>query len=209
MILRNRDFLWFLCIISCLLACYFFTFIYESIWFYLFPFAVISLAYVLPVYKSQSGWLRLRDVPFIKIVLIALTWAFVTEGLPSILATSKMEFLPFFERFLFIFAITIPFDIRDLHFDHIRLKTIPQVFGVNKAKWLGISFLFIAELILFYRCFFLDDMDLSGLLAVYITYEISTFFLYKSHPKQKERFVTVGVEGMSILMGIMYLVFNY
>lgn len=208
-ILRNRDFLWFLCIISCLLACYFFTFIYESIWFYLFPFAVISLAYVLPVYKSQSGWFRLRDVPFIKIVLIALTWAFVTEGLPSILATTKMEFLPFFERFLFIFAITIPFDIRDLYFDHVSLKTIPQVLGVNKAKWLGISFLFIAELILFYRYFFLDEMNLWSSLAVYITYEISTFFVYKSHTNQKERFVTVGVEGMSILMGLMYLLFNY
>ena len=47
-----------------------------------------------------------------------------------------------------------------------------------------------------------------SLLAVYITYEISTL-VHKSHPKQKERFVTVGVEGMSILMGLMYLVFNY
>ena len=206
---RNTGFLWFLCVISCLSAIYFFTFICEPLWFYLLPMAIISVAYVIPFYKSQSGWLRLRDVPSIKIFLIALTWAFVTEGLPSILATNKIDFLPLLERFLFILAITIPFDIRDLHFDHMRLKTIPQMLGVNKAKWLGISFLFIAELILFCRYFFLDDMNLWSLLAVYITYEISTFFVYKSHPKQKERFVTVGVEGMSILMGLMYLVFNY
>ena len=28
--------------------------------------------------------------------------------------------------------------------------------------------------------------------------------LYKSHPKLQERFVTIGVEGMSILMAVLY-----
>ena len=36
-------------------------------------------------------------------------------------------------RFLFVFAICIPFDIRDVKYDNIKLKTIPIVFGIGAA----------------------------------------------------------------------------
>lgn len=40
------------------------------------------------------------------------------------------------ERFAFIFALTVPFDIRDMKIDHSQgVKTLPLTFGVRKSKW--------------------------------------------------------------------------
>ncbi len=205
-IFRYRELLWALSIVSGFIACYFFTSLYRSIWVYLLPMSIVSVTYVLPVYKTSFGhWVRLRDVPCLKIFLIAMTWAFVTEGLPSILSIDKVDSLALLERFLFVFAITIPFDIRDLHFDKMSLRTLPQLFGPVGARRIGISALLVAELILAYRCFFENSIDFWSGIVVYFTYEVSAFLVYKSHPNSKERYVTLGVEGMCIFMGVMYL----
>jgi len=203
-IYKLRAFLWALCIASGLMAFYFFMAIYAYVLFPLVIMAIVSMAYGLPIYKKPTGWLRLRDVPGLKIFLIAVIWAFVTDGLPVLINGQKLEFLPLLERFLFVFAITIPFDIRDLRFDEFNLATIPQYFGVRKARWIGIGALLIAELILAYRFFFEGDFNLWGAVAIYLTYEFSAFLIYRSHPNLQERFVTFGVEGMSILMGVLF-----
>ena len=115
-----------------------------------------------------------------------------------------LYYLALFERFLFIFAITIPFDIRDVNYDAFHLSTIPQYFGINTAKWIAFFALLSSELILFYRFFFNNDFNLIGALAIYISYEFSFLLIYKCHSYSKERYFTIGVEGMSILMGALF-----
>lgn len=100
--------------------------------------AIISLGYVFPIVK---GNLRLRDFNHIKIFLIAIVWTWVTVILPA-LEWGEMGntsvWLMVLERALFIFAITLPFDIRDIKIDeHINVKTIPAVIGARKAKFLA------------------------------------------------------------------------
>jgi hypothetical protein len=84
------------------------------------------------------------------------------------------------------------------------LGTIPQYLGVNTAKCIALMAIFLSELILFYRFFFINDMNLIGAIAIYITYEFSFIFIYRSHLYSKEKYFTVGVEGMSILMGVLF-----
>ena len=203
-IFKLRILLWVICILSGLTSFYFFTVIYQPILPLLIAMAAISLAYALPVYKKGDEWLRLRDIPGVKIFLIAIVWSLVTEGFPALMSGNTIKALPLIERFLFIFAITIPFDIRDMRFDDHNLSTIPQYFGVRKARWIGVVALLFAELILAYRFFFMDHFNLLGIIAIYLTYELSVLLIYKSHPQLQERFVTMGVEGMSILIGLLF-----
>ena len=203
-IFKLRRLLWVLCVLSGLISFYFFTVIYRPILSLLIAMTAISLAYALPVYKKRDTWLRLRDIPGVKIFLIAIVWSLVTEGFPTLMSGNTLKVLPLLERFLFIFAITIPFDIRDMRFDGQNLSTIPQYFGVRKARWIGIGALLFAELILAYRFFFMGHFNLLGIIAIYLTYELSVFLIYKSHPQLQERFVTLGVEGMSILIGLLF-----
>lgn len=83
----------------------------------LVPFALITLFYIIPMGKFQGRWVRLRDIPYVKIFLIALVWAGVTVLLPLVKAgipvSSPKVLLHFFARCCFIFSITLPFDIRD------------------------------------------------------------------------------------------------
>ena len=203
-IFRFRVFLWGLCICSAIAAFVYFLKVDEFIYLTLILMGSISIAYSLPVYKKEGVWLRLRDLPTIKIFLIAFVWAVVTSLLPMQVSNVSIDWLKVLERFLFVFAITIPFDIRDLRFDADNLRTIPQMFGVKNARYIGIVALTFAELILFYDYFFLGMYSLFSALAIYITYELSVLLVYKSHPSSPERYFTLGVEGTSILLGLLF-----
>ena len=203
-IYRFRRFFWFVCVISALIAFYFLVTISEYIFLPIIGLGFVSIIYGLPIYKNGSHLFRLRDVPGLKIFLIAFVWSYVTEGLPALINGEPLYYLALFERFLFIFAITIPFDIRDVNYDASHLATIPQYFGVNNAKWMSLFAILLSELILFYRFFFNNDLNLIGAVAIYITYEFSFLLIYRCHLYSKERYFTVGVEGMSILMGALF-----
>ena len=203
-IFRFRAFLWFFSIISAIAAFIFFLRVDESIYYPLLFMGLISIAYSLPVYKKQGIWLRLRDMPFIKIFIIAFVWAIVTSLFPMQVSDVPINWLVVIERFLFVFAITIPFDIRDLRFDAENLNTIPQVFGIKKARYIGLVAIVIAEALLFYNYFFFGMYSLFSALAIYISYELSAVLVYKSHPSLTERYFTLGVEGTSILLGLLF-----
>ena len=203
-IFKLRRLLWVICVLSGLTSFYFFREIYAPILSLLVVMVLISLAYALPVYNKGGEWIRLRDIPGVKIFLISIVWSIVTEGFPALISGNSIQLLPVLERFLFIFALTIPFDIRDLRFDNHELLTIPQYFGIRTARIIGVVALLLAELILAYRFFFRDDFNLWGATAIYLTYELSAFLIYKSHPNLQERYVTMGVEGMSILIGLLF-----
>jgi 4-hydroxybenzoate polyprenyltransferase len=119
------------------------------------PFLLLVILYVMPLYQKDGQWKRLRDIPFLKIFLIATVWAFVTVQVP--LAVSQPDsymsagfWLSFSQRFLFIFAITLPFDIRDLAHDRqFGVKTFASVLGVNRLKNLS-HLLLIATLLVVY-----------------------------------------------------------
>ena len=113
---------------------------------------ILSMLYVLPVFKRQR---RLRDIHFIKIFVIALVWAVLTVLLPlagCLDCTSKeAHYLLFIERFVFIFAITLPFDIRDLKVDaEHNVKTISAKIGTSMTWILCLTLLGLSTFIIGY-----------------------------------------------------------
>tara|TARA_B110000196_G_C21065400_1_gene624593 strand:- start:122 stop:1021 length:900 start_codon:yes stop_codon:yes gene_type:complete len=203
-IFKYRVFLWVLCVVSGVCAFLFFLKVDDFVLYTLLFMGLISVAYSLPVYKKNGSWLCLRDVPSIKIILIAFVWAVVTSIFPMQVSGVPINWLKVLERFLFVFAITIPFDIRDLRFDALNLYTIPQVFGIKNARYIGMLSLLFAEGILFYEYFFLEVYPFYSALAIYLVYELSVLLVYKSHPYMPERYFTLGVEGASILLGLLF-----
>ena len=124
------------------------------------PLALISFSYSIPFLPSKDGPIAVRDIPGAKIFLIALVWTGVTWVLPiqeAGISWTAMHYLIALERFLFIVAITIPFDIRDLRYDSDSMRTIPQLLGYSKAKDLAIFLLIICGGIHAYVEFFLGS----------------------------------------------------
>ncbi|MFO7719995.1 MAG: hypothetical protein R6W85_06110, partial [Gillisia sp.] len=94
----------------------------------------LTLLYAVPVFSKNRN---LRGLTGVKIYVIAFVWAGVTVVLPLVDKIDLLQrdvFLEFLQRFGFIIALTLPFEIRDLKFDLEELRTIPQKIGVKKTK---------------------------------------------------------------------------
>jgi hypothetical protein len=100
------------------------------------------------LYSIPLPFIRLRNIPGIKAILIACVWVFFLAGFPAINEGIVLTHpnLIFGSMFTFFLAITIPFDIRDIEKDPEELKTIPQRFGIPKAKVLSYIILVISLL---------------------------------------------------------------
>ena len=112
----------------------------------LVPFSIITFFYTIPFFKFRNRTFSFRNFPFIKIVSISISWAGVSLLFPLLEAEKVIDFtiyLEFVQRFLFVIALTIPFDIRDFNSDDESLKTLPIVFGIRKSKFIGLFLLFV------------------------------------------------------------------
>ena len=89
----------------------------------------ISFLYIIPS-KRQAG---LRWIPGFKLFLIAATWTVLTTHMPLWGYSLENYFLIIIAVFFLIIGLTIPFDIRDFNSDHTQLKTVPLLFGINRA----------------------------------------------------------------------------
>ena len=87
----------------------------------------------------------LRKIPFIKIFVISFVWtisSMLLLVLENNIPISQNIVLHLIARFLFVFAITIPFDIKDLKYDAQSLRTIPLFFGVSQSRFIAVFVLF-------------------------------------------------------------------
>ena len=150
----------------------------------------------------------LRKIPSSKIFIISLVWtisSMLLVLLENQILLSQNSILHLFARFLLIFAITVPFDIRDLNFDNKELRTIPLVFGALKARIIAISALFICAIITVFQ-YIHEDINSPNLLALILLYFVSSIFIAKSDVSKREMYFSFWVESLSILGYIFLLI---
>ena len=151
---------------------------------------------------------RLRDFDQIKIYLIAGVWAFVTVFLPFLNSGQELNLaiiLMILERGLFIFAITLPFDIRDLNVDnHGDVKTIPAVIGIEKTKKLGYGILVLC-LALALCNYYLGLYDLKILIGLSISYLTSAWLISFSSTERHDYFYSALMDGTMIIQFLIVL----
>jgi len=143
----NKKKILVLTIVSALLAIYLGLSLNRDALLALLPFGLFTLFYVVPIPIRRNSTLALRKVAFLKLFLIAFSWAGVTVLIPLVNYDIDIQFnnelIIFVQRFLFVIVITIPFDIRDMNFDDTRIKTLPQVISIQKSKVFGLFLLMV------------------------------------------------------------------
>jgi 4-hydroxybenzoate polyprenyltransferase len=110
----------------------------------LVPLTALAIGYSWPVLPWRGRWRAIREVPLLKVFLIAGVWSAVTVGLPALALhqplASALGLLA--QRFCLVTALAIVFDIRDYSRDQAAgLRTFPTVLGVAGAKAISLSFL--------------------------------------------------------------------
>jgi len=167
-------------------------------------FAALTFFYAVPISKYKN----LRRQGGLKIFIVAVVWAGVTVIVPVVsesILWSTSIWLSFIQRILLVIVLILPFEVRDLAFDVVALRTLPQQFGIKKAKGIGIMLLVICMLLEGFKypiasphlwSLFLVCVLLGGLLVV-------------SKMKQSRYFASFFVEGIPILWLGVYLLFIY
>ena len=105
----------------------------------------LGILYQLPLIKIHETHISLKNVPYLKVPLIAFVWTIITLIIPLI-EVNKMNgesYLLVTERFLFIFALAIPFDIRDYKKDKMNgIFTYPVLWNIKISKIISIVSIF-------------------------------------------------------------------
>lgn len=182
-------------------------FINPLCWILLIPMGITSLFYVVPIPIINKS---IRAINFAKIYFIALVWSLIIIGLPFI-ESSGFHFnlttfiLAFSQCFIFIIAITLPFDVRDIPFDkNTNLKTIPLVLGINNTLIL-IQVLLSFSLIIFY---FLP-VSHNHLLGLLIAHVITMVITLLTNKNRKELFYAAWVESTVFIMWFSVFLSDY
>ncbi|MCB0762079.1 MAG: hypothetical protein KDC12_11200 [Flavobacteriales bacterium] len=211
---RNSLFLWIWTIAGAmgLLACL--PQLHAVDWLLLsFP-GLISLLYIARIFRYRGKRLSGRQLPFIKIWLIGLSWAIMGtwfpllhfEGAGSI--GDPVVWYWFAEKLLFIVAITIPFDIRDLKFDAPSMNTFPQWLGVKRSKILAVGFLAVGGMLAI-RQMMLGWYTPLQCGALWMIQLLAIFLVWRSHSSRPESWYVGWIDGTILLQSLAVISANY
>lgn len=176
------------------------------------PIALLTMFYSIPVFRSRKYLFRLREIPYLKIFLIATVWSTSTILLPIVqtdIRFSKAHVaIMLIERFLFIFAIAIPFDIRDLEADRqAGLKTIPML--LNEKKALNLSYFSLLAFFLISFFHYQNRNEWFLIWALGISAATTFLFLWSVKIRKMKDYYYGILDGTMLLQGLLVLVFYY
>ena len=180
----------------------FLNFITVAIGLAIFTF---TIAYVTPIFGLKKNF---RNFGGIKVLIVSICWSATSVLVPvaeSQLFLDQKSIIVFFQRIFLIFACTIPFEIRDLKYDLSALQTIPQVYGIQKTKFLAILSLIIFLIFSFHLHYensviFFSELMVSMFVACLVIF---------SEKQQKKYFSSFFVESVPIVWVGFTIVFRH
>lgn len=176
---------------------------------------IVSLLYSLPIVNRNDSKLSLRDLPRFKIWIIVLVWTMVIAIAPFLSFSDFGGFDSDFSIFIFslqqasfIFALTVPFDIRDRFVDANYQQTIPMVLGVDKSISIAVKGLWVSFFLMTVNVL-LGYFDLSIILIQAIALYISSRLILASREPKDQAFYTIKIDGMIALQAVLIILFGF
>ena len=177
---------------------------------------ILTLSYSMPLIKRHGKLVRMREITYLKVFTVALGWTLITVVVPLLevlheISTEAMLII-FLRRFLFIYVITIPFEIRDMErerrFGNISL---PMLYGVKVMKITGLIILFLfCILSAVHEKYFM--FDLAGRKTFFIPLMISAiaaaWLVVFASDRKSNWYFKFWTDGTMILQFLLLLLFN-
>tara|TARA_R110000796_G_scaffold67449_2_gene154636 strand:+ start:64658 stop:65482 length:825 start_codon:yes stop_codon:yes gene_type:complete len=195
----------FFSIIALLIAIYHVTFLSKSTLFFMMIMVLMTGLYAVPVLPHAKN---LRNLGGLKIFIVALVWAGTTVVLPAVSNSTNIYWdilIETIQRFLLVLILLVPFEIRDLAYDSLDLKTLPQRYGVTNTKF----FAFFAIVIFYASTFLKDNLLFIDAIGKGLLFLILGGFIFFTKKNQKRYFSSFWVEAIPIFWwGILTLLKN-
>ncbi len=175
---------------------------------YIAGLGLITFLYAIPLMPQKyfiDDQKNLRQISGLKVYVIGLVWSIVTVVLPVVNNEVPLNFdviITALQRFIFLIVLMLPFEIRDLNYDSLKLATIPQKIGIKKTKIIGVLLLmpfFILE-------YLKDELKVESLLSTLIITFITVLFILFSNKNQSKYYSAFWVESLPIVwLGILLM----
>tara|TARA_Y100001935_G_C17265478_1_gene488925 strand:- start:1 stop:822 length:822 start_codon:yes stop_codon:yes gene_type:complete len=163
---------------------------------------VLAALYALPMWPNSNN---LRSLGVLKIVVVALVWTGFTVLLPILdadLAIGWDAIILLVQRFLMVLVLMLPFEVRDMRYDHPAMKTVPQRFGVERTKKLG----YVLTALYFLLTFLKDDVAQFELVGRFLVALALIWAMYRTKEEQSRYFAAFWVEAMPLFWLVVILV---
>jgi 4-hydroxybenzoate polyprenyltransferase len=178
---------------------------------------LISILYGIPLIRMGKRRIRLRDLGIGKIFLISFVWAWVTVVLPAVeidfQSNIKSLSLLFVYRFLFILAITLPFDVYDYSNDKLfKVRTLPQLIGKKGAIVLAILCIALSFFFLFlfaWENLFEFHVPAQEFYYLAVSYLLTALVIWQSPRVNSDLWLLGVVDGMMGLQLLLFLAFQF
>ncbi len=148
------------------------------------------------LYDSNFLKFFVRKIPLFKIFYVGLTWALINSWL--ILPEFNAEI--FWISWIFITALVLPFDIRDMKSDTV--VTFPKLIGIQNTKYFAYVLVFTSLLIAIFH------LKPEFALAFFMTAVITFILIYFSEDSNKDSYFSFWVESCSGLPFILLILNN-
>jgi 4-hydroxybenzoate polyprenyltransferase len=166
---------------------------------------LLALAYVLPLFGAGR---RLRDLHYLKIFLVAIAWAWITAAVPARAAGLLGTFpawLLIAERSCFIFAITLPFDLRDREIDRFTgVQTLPRLLGPLRTKRLAAGVLLLTAAWAGLNAH-LGTYSWPVLSGLWLALAVAGGLVWRARGTESDYYYTGWIDGTMILQFVLIL----
>lgn len=167
----------------------------------------INLSNAIRMHLFVSGILVLiypfiRKFGILKLFFVSFVVTYITVFIPYCNAKfieSDLE-INCIQRFLLLSSLLIPFEIMDSFQDPISLQTLPQKFGINKTKLLGMLLLIPFMVLEFLK-------TNSSLISVFIGL-VTVIFIHFSSKQRNKYYTNFWVESVPIFWLILLLIWQ-
>lgn len=172
----------------------FFIFKYFNFLFY-FKWLIILLLGSL--YNADFFKINLREFSLVKTFYVGFVWAMTLVWLPL----KHFHFEWFFIIFLFISAITFPFEIRDLERDDFI--TLPKKIGIENTKYLSYFFLFLSSVLAAF------SLKFEFAISFFFNSIFASILIYFSDRKREDWYYSFLMESLSLLPFLILILLKY
>ena len=160
--------------------------------FFIWPAVALSVFYALPFIPVSGKRLALRDLPFIKPLVVAAVWAYAVFGLNIKQVQIELMWI----GFAYFLGLALLFDVRDMETD--TMHTWPRWLGWRTTKWLAVLFV-TAALCGFYWC------ELWGGAIALTVWCVHLCAIILVHPKRSYDYYEWVLDGCLGLLGLSLL----
>ena len=135
------------------------------------------------LYNSTFLENHVRKIPLLKVFYVGLTWALINSWL------ILPEFHPgiFMISLLFVTALVLPFDIRDMKDD--KIVTFPKLIGVQQTKYLAYFLVFLSVIIAIF------DLETEYSIGFFFASVLTFILIYFSENSNSDSYFSLWVES--------------